>query len=407
MEHREKLETFLVQGLVPTGRLIGRGAFGRVEEVSIPGAVCAAKRIHDELLRTEEATDLTTKFVKECKLMSTLRHPHIVQFLGICYLPDAPALPALVMEKLDCDLHKLLETVTDIPLSIKKSILTDIANGLVYLHGQAPAAIIHRDLTARNVLLNSALMAKISDLGVARIIDLTPGQLAATMSKGPGNIVYMPPEAMEDHPKYNTSLDVFSFGNLILFTLTQEFPNLKNATYVDVKTKKLCPRSEIDRRIESFNRLVRELGDEKHSFISLAKQCLQNIPTARPSATLIVSILADIILVPYRLWDCSKMDMIKDILACEAEGGRVQWRELSKDLEDGQQREEDQSATATYPEHKPLRQYAQRPPAQLRFSPTPNHSPAQQVYMYVYICVYIVYMYMYICKDVIICYITH
>ena len=387
MEHREELETFLVRGLIPTGRLVGRGAFGRVEEVSIPGAVCAAKRIHDELLRTEEATDLTTKFVKECKLMSTLRHPQIVQFLGICYLPDAPALPALVMEKLDCDLHKLLETVTDIPLSIKKSILTDIANGLVYLHGQAPAAIIHRDLTARNALLNSALMAKISDLGVARIVDLTPGQLAATMSKGPGNIVYMPPEATEDHPKYNTSLDVFSFGNLILFTLTQEFPNLKNATYVDVKTKKLCPRSEIDRRIESFNQLMRELGDENHHFISLAKQCLQNIPTARPSATLIVSILADIILVPYRLWDCSKMELIKDILACEAEGRRVQWRELNiyRDLEDGQQQEEDQSTTATYPEHKPLRQYARSPPAQLRFSPTPNRSPAQQVYMYTHV----------------------
>ena len=387
MEHREGLETFLVRGLVPTGRLVGRGAFGRVEEVNIPGAVCAAKRIHDELLRTEEATDLTTKFVKECKLMSTLRHPHIVQFLGICYLPDAAGIPALVMEKLDCDLHKLLETVTDIPLTIKKSILTDIANGLVYLHGQAPAAIIHRDLTARNVLLNSALTAKIGDLGVARIVNLTPGQLAATMSKGPGNIVYMPPEATEDHPKYNTSLDVFSFGNLVLFTLTQEFPNLKNATYVDIKTKKLCPRSEIDRRVESFNQLVRELGDEKHHFISLAKQCLQNIPTVRPSAIDIISVLSSIVLVPYRLWDCSKMDMIKDILVCEAEGRRVQWRELNifRDLADGQQRDEDQSATATYSEHKPLRQYTQSPLVQLRYSSSSNTSPVQQVH---YVCAY-------------------
>ena len=107
MEHREELETFLVRKLIPTGQLVSRGAFRRVEEVSISGAVCAAKRIHDELLHTEEATDLTTKFVQECKLMSTLRHPHIIQFLGICYLPDAADIPALVMEKLDYDSKKL------------------------------------------------------------------------------------------------------------------------------------------------------------------------------------------------------------------------------------------------------------------------------------------------------------
>jgi hypothetical protein len=143
---------------------------------------------------------------------------------------------------------------------------------------------------------------------------------------------------------------------------------------VDVKTKKLCPRSEIDRRIESFNQLVRELGDENHRFISLAKQCLQNVPNVRPSAADIVSILSNVILIPYRLWDCTKMDMIKDILACEAEGQWVQWRDLhiNRDLEDGQQREEGrQSATTTYSEHKPLRQYAQSPLAQLGHSPTP------------------------------------
>ena len=376
-----------MKGLVPTGRTVGRGAFGRVEEVKIPGAVCAAKRIHDELLRSERAIDLTARFVQECKLMSTLRHPHIVQFLGICYLPDAADIPALVMEKLDCDLHKLLETVTDIPLSVKKSILTDVANGFVYLHGQDPSAIIHRDLTARNVLLNSALMAKISDMGVARIVNLTPGQLAATMSKGPGNIVYMPPEAMEDHPKYDTSLDVFSFGNLILFTLTQEFPNLKSATYVDPKTQKLHPRSEVDRRIESFNQLVRELGDEKHHFISLTKQCLQNVPTARPSASDIVSSLASVVLVPYRLWDCSKMELIRDIVACEAEGRRVQWRELHRDGEDKEQRQvlESQS-TYIYPEHKPLRQDVSTPVAHLRHSPGPHPSPLIQVIVCVYVC---------------------
>lgn len=62
------MEEFFVKRLFSTGREIGRGAFGIVEEVEIPGALCAAKRIHEELLRTRNAGDLTAKFVQECRL---------------------------------------------------------------------------------------------------------------------------------------------------------------------------------------------------------------------------------------------------------------------------------------------------------------------------------------------------
>ena len=367
---KDALDRFLVKQLIPTDREVGRGAFGRVEEVRIPGALCAAKRIHGELLRTENAAELTSKFVRECQLMSTLRHPHIVQFLGICYIPDSSDIPSLVMEKLDCDLHKLLESVKNIPLAVKKSILTDVANGLVYLHSRNPP-IIHRDLTARNVLLNSALMAKIGDMGVARIVNLSPGQLAATMSKGPGSIVYMPPEAMEDRPRYDTSLDVFSFGNLILFTLTQVFLNIKAATYVEPNTRKLCPRSEIDRRIESFNLLESELGDENHPFISLAKQCLQNVPEARPPTRDVVSRLEGVILVPYRAWGSNKMEMIRELLSSEDDGRRMLWRAMHTEDNDG-------AGRRTPAEHKQLRQRAPRV-LPMEHSPSSRLHPHAQV----------------------------
>ena len=102
--------------------------------------------------------------------MSKLRHPHIVQFLGVCYLPGS-RLPSLVMEYLETDLHKLLEATPNLPLTIKQSILLNVAQGLLYLHSQSPS-IIHRDLTAKNVLLNSAMVASIADMGIARIVDL-------------------------------------------------------------------------------------------------------------------------------------------------------------------------------------------------------------------------------------------
>ena len=64
-------------------------------------------------------------------------------------------------------------------------------------------------------------MAKISDLGNARIVNLQPGQLARTLTRIPGTFVYMPPEAFNEGSQYGPRLDIFSFGHLALFTLTQ------------------------------------------------------------------------------------------------------------------------------------------------------------------------------------------
>ena len=101
----------------------------------------------------------------------------------------------------------------------KLSILSDVTKGLVFLHTRSPV-VVHRDLTARNVLLDAAMTAKIADLGNSRITNLRPGQLAQTMTRGiPGTLVYMPPEASTDH--YGPPLDMFSFGHLSLFAAIQ------------------------------------------------------------------------------------------------------------------------------------------------------------------------------------------
>ena len=159
------------------------------------------------------------KYEQECQLMSSLRHPNITQFLGLCFLPGT-RLPLLVMERLETSLDDLLEHMPGLPLSLKCSVLEDVASGLVYLHKRQPP-VIHRDLTTNNVLLTSSLVAKISDLGNSRIADMRPGQLARTLSRLPGTLVYMPPEALNETHRYGPSLDIFSFGHLILYTLTQ------------------------------------------------------------------------------------------------------------------------------------------------------------------------------------------
>ena len=315
MEHllrdHPELRPFLLTNVRLTGTRIGAGAYGSVEEVAIPGAVCAAKRIHDffqDVAQIPAAAirKASAQFVKECQLMSTLRHPHIVQFLGVCFLQGS-RLPALVMERLLTSLHDLLDPETDpplprdapkpfFPLSLKCSILHNVACGLAYLHERSPP-IIHRDLSARNVLLNSAMVAKIADLGVARIVPRI--RTAATMTKAPGASIYMPPEALENKDedeeeeeqtsKYDASIDVFSFGVVSIFTLSQTFPcNLLPPTYRN-EQRQIVGRSELERRARYMKMIYSQLR-EKHPLLQMIEGCL-DFPEDRPSIREVLSVL--------------------------------------------------------------------------------------------------------------------
>lgn len=190
-------------------------------QVKYLNLICAAKQLHEVLVETDNQgrADVVRRYQQECQLMSSLRHPNITQFLGLCFMPGTQ-LPLLVMERLEMSLDDILENVPNLPLLFKISSLQGVSSGLDYLHKRNPP-VIHRDLTAKNVLLTSSLLAKITDLGNSRIINMRPSQLAVTLSALPGTLVYMPPEALSEAHRYNSSLDIFSFGHLTLFTLTQ------------------------------------------------------------------------------------------------------------------------------------------------------------------------------------------
>ena len=249
LERAPELQEYVLQNITP-GEHVGEGAYGNVTKLDYNGTLVAGKTLHLILLHAEEG-NLREKFVHECRLLKDLRHPHIVQFLGICFLQGSD-MPVLVMEFLPYNLHDVLVEHPGIHMSVKLSLLRDITRGLCYLHSQSPP-IVHRDLSARNVLLNSALIAKIADFGVARIID--PHHLSRTLTSIPGAGVYMPPESAqsENALSYSRPLDVFSFGVLLLFVVTQEFPkDPLPATYTD-ENDDLKPRNELQRRQPYMN----------------------------------------------------------------------------------------------------------------------------------------------------------
>jgi len=95
----------------------------------------------------------------------------------------------MVMEKMQHSLRSLVENYNNIPLNVKLSVLDEVCLGLRYLHRKAPL-IVHRDLTPNNILLGRSLEARITDLGVAKVVETDSNR---TMTKILGTPVFMPP----------------------------------------------------------------------------------------------------------------------------------------------------------------------------------------------------------------------
>ena len=263
-----------------TGKELGSGTYGSVIELMSAREKVAGKVY--KISSTAKLQAVANRVCGELILMAQLHHPNIVQCKGVCFLADQP-LPVLLMELLTSSLYAYILDNSNLSVQKKVSILHDTASGLDFLHGQTPA-VVHRDLTANNVLLDSQQRAKIADFGNSRIIDLDPGATPETLTSLPGTLVYMPPEAQGTEGSsvaYDPSLDVFSFGHLSLFTVIQTPVPLLPPTYHDHSTGKVHGRSEVRRR-EKFIEEVKNLFSENHSLVLMIKQCLHNNPAQRP-----------------------------------------------------------------------------------------------------------------------------
>ena len=268
-----KFDSFKLAKIKFTDQVLGHGSYATVYEVKYKGKICAAKKIHKMLLMQGNNSYAVRRFEEECSLLSQIDHPNIVKFIGLYFEKNA-SVPILIMEFLPTNLSSFIDKEGILPKEVSYSILHDIANGFHYLHTQTPP-IIHRDLSSNNVLLTSTMTAKISDLGVAKILDLSPLQVSR-MTQTPGTPAYMPPEVMESKPKYDTSVDVFSYGILMIHVLSGQWPE-PQVGQVRAVDDKLVPVSEAERRQVFLDRI----GDD-HPLMDLIRSCISNIPRLRP-----------------------------------------------------------------------------------------------------------------------------
>ena len=236
-------------------------------------------------------SDFLHSFYRECTIWAKLKHPHLVDLLGL-FQPESPALPLLVVEKLDTSLHDLLQDclkgVRQLSLQQKVSILLQVALGLTYLHQLNPPAV-HGNLTASNVLIElSSLTAKITDFGLARVVTFSDFHMPLA---GHSSHFYVPPEILESSVEEVpvSESDAFSYGVLIIYTV-----NLRLLKLLPTRVKQgkgLTCLSEFERRLNDLEAFPEE---EKGLFTGLVEKCLEFSPEDRPNSLALVSNLQDI-----------------------------------------------------------------------------------------------------------------
>ncbi|XP_039144891.1 L-type lectin-domain containing receptor kinase IV.2-like [Dioscorea cayenensis subsp. rotundata] len=192
------------------GELLGKGGFGHVYKVVLRGTgeEVAVKRI------SNSSQQGVREFIAEISSLGRLRHRHLVHLQGWCKRNEDLLLVYEFMPNRSLDLYLFESHKNNMTLTWDQryKILKGIALGLLYLHEEWEQVVVHRDIKASNVLLDSEMNGRFGDFGLARLYE--HGDHPHT-THVVGTVGYMAPEISRTG-KATASSDVFSFGALLL-----------------------------------------------------------------------------------------------------------------------------------------------------------------------------------------------
>lgn len=182
------------------------------------------------------------------------------------------------------------------PLSwpTRVKIIHGVAKGLAFLHDECNPCIIHRDIKASNVLLDSDFGARIADFGLARRVG---SEMTHVSTQVAGTIGYMPPEYREGLTVATVKGDVYSFGILMYEVASGRRPNWP-MTGEDGKEVWMVRwargRTESGRGVEVLDPIMGREGvreEEVKGFLDVAYKCTEESSKKRPRMREVVSML--------------------------------------------------------------------------------------------------------------------
>ncbi|CAN1761564.1 PTI1-like tyrosine-protein kinase At3g15890 [Linum perenne] len=266
---------------------LGEGGFGSVYWGQLwDGSQIAVKRLKVWSNKAE------MEFAVEVEILARVRHKNLLSLRGYCAEGQERLIVYDYMPNLSLLSHLHGQHSSECLLDWKKrmNIAIGSAEGIVYLHHHATPHIIHRDVKASNVLLDSNFQAQVADFGFAKFI---PDGATHVTTRVKGTLGYLAPEyAMLG--KASESCDVFSFGILLLELCSGKKPLEKvNATVkrtiIEWALPLACSKKfdevadpRLDGKFE---------GEEMKRVVLVALVCTQTKPEKRPTMLEVVELL--------------------------------------------------------------------------------------------------------------------
>lgn len=253
---------------------IGGGCFGSVYKGKCRGQIVAVKQLHKQNLDSKTLED----FRKEVDIMTQMRHPNVVLFMGAC---TEPGKLTIVCELMQDNVNDILRKNKDIPLSKRVRIAKGAAKGMAWLHGADPQ-IIHRDLKPANLLVDKDWNVKVCDFGLSQV-----KQRETKIKDGksiPGTPLWMAPEVLLGK-EVDDKADVYSFGIVLWEIITGKdlFPHMDSYSTFKKAITKDDERPEIP-------------ADTHPSLKELMEICWHKDSSKRPPFTEIVRILDKVLI---------------------------------------------------------------------------------------------------------------
>ncbi|XP_024365302.1 uncharacterized protein [Physcomitrium patens] len=273
-------------------RKLGDGAFGSVYEGTLAnGARVAVKMLEKTSVQGEK------QFRAEVASMGAIRHLNLVRLHGFCsegthrllvyeYMPNGSVDAWLFGKKQG---EKLLDWEQRLNIAL------GTARALAYLHEECSDHIIHLDVKPENILLDHQFCPKLSDFGLAKLMDREQSRVVTSMRGTPG---YLAPEWLLPHAAVTAKTDVYSFGMVLLelisgrentnFSLGKEqwyFPAWASKLVGEGRTMELLDKRLHVEEVEYFHK------KDAMRAIHCALLCIQDDPSARPPMSRVVHML--------------------------------------------------------------------------------------------------------------------
>ncbi|KAI0080310.1 Pkinase-domain-containing protein [Panus rudis PR-1116 ss-1] len=206
------------------GQLIGKGTYGKVYLAlnATTGEMIAVKQVEVPRTASDKDDRRQVSVVEALKLESEtlkdLDHPNIVQYLGF---EETPSFLSIFLEYVPGgSIASCLRKYGKFNEDVTKSFTMQILGGLEYLHSKG---ILHRDLKADNILVETSGVCKISDFGISKRTDDI--DMAGIHTSMQGTVFWMAPEVINSHKGgYNSKIDIWSVGCVVFEMWTGQRP---------------------------------------------------------------------------------------------------------------------------------------------------------------------------------------